>query len=345
MLWDELLAEYGEDYEACDLPAVELAEACAPPELISATGIALKETVNVELILDSSGSMAGEVAGGIKMDVAKETLTDFANSLPAEFNVALRVYGHTGSNNEADRPESCRGTELLYDFAPLDSEQFASAIDSFQPTGWTPIAGSLDAAQQDFANFDPVTNTNFVYLVSDGIETCDGDPVAAAQTLSESDVQPIVNVIGFGVDAEAQQQLEAVAEAGGGVYYSANDAAELQEIFGGGIDSSYRYCLIEQSNDIMSSTIQRENDVHACIVEKSNRERSNIFAEVDFGSSNYERYEACANEIRSRSRSRFREIRDEANEARRVAVAEARSRYEELREQAAEELERQRGNK
>jgi hypothetical protein len=40
--------------------------------------------------------------------------------------------------------------------------------------GWTPLGRSLNAARGDFAGTNPKTSSNFVYVVSDGIETCGG---------------------------------------------------------------------------------------------------------------------------------------------------------------------------
>ena len=37
----------------------------------------LPKQVNVEILLDASGSMAGRVSGGVKMDLAKEAIRKF----------------------------------------------------------------------------------------------------------------------------------------------------------------------------------------------------------------------------------------------------------------------------
>ena len=70
---------------------------------------------------------------------------------------------------------------------------------------------------------------NIVYVVSDGIETCGGDPVKAAKDLHESDIQAVVNIIGFDVDNEGQRALKKVAEAGGGKYATVNTGEDLRE--------------------------------------------------------------------------------------------------------------------
>ena len=65
-------------------------------------------------------------------------------------------------------------------------------------------------------------------MVSDGVETCDGDPVAAAKELQSQSIKAKVNIIGFDVDNEGQQQLKQVAESGGGEYITVEDASELE---------------------------------------------------------------------------------------------------------------------
>lgn len=81
-------------------------------------------------------------------------------------------------------------------------------INAVAPVGWTPTGAALLAALDDFSQFDPATNSNFVYLISDGLETCDGDPAAAAAQLNSANVGVTVNVVGFAVDAETTQELQ-----------------------------------------------------------------------------------------------------------------------------------------
>lgn len=97
-----------------------------------------------------------------------------------------------------------------------------------QPAGWTPIQLAINEAQKDLADRKGKENTNIVYLVSDGVSTCDDDPVGAAQQLYKSDITPIVNVIGFNVDDEGQKQLKEVAKVTEGTYEDVQNAEGLQ---------------------------------------------------------------------------------------------------------------------
>ncbi|HWO96324.1 MAG TPA: VWA domain-containing protein [Bacillus sp. (in: firmicutes)] len=186
---------------------------------------------NVEIILDASGSMAGKVSGKTKMELAKEAIREFAGSLPEGAKVGLRVYGHKGSNEEKDKALSCQSSELIYSINTYNEQQLQSALNSFQPTGWTPVAKSLQEASNDLSAFQGEQHKNIIYLVSDGIETCGGDPAAEAKKLKESNIAPVVNVIGFDVDDAGQKQLEQVASASGGNYVSVNSQDELKKEF------------------------------------------------------------------------------------------------------------------
>jgi hypothetical protein len=156
----QLLKTYGQDVSTCQRPATPQPAACPKPASLG--DIELKQQVNVELILDASGSMAESEGGETRLATAQRVLSDFITTLPPRANVALRVYGHKGSNAEADKPVSCASSELLYPFQALNADLFQSVIRGFQPTGWTPLAASLDGAQHDFEQFDPATSSNFV---------------------------------------------------------------------------------------------------------------------------------------------------------------------------------------
>ncbi|SEP98516.1 Ca-activated chloride channel family protein [Piscibacillus halophilus] len=165
------------------------------------------------------------------MDVAKESINNFLSAVPEEANVSLRVYGHKGSSADSDKELSCGAIEQVYGFDTYNEDKFQNALNQFESSGWTPLADALKQSQEALSEFDSSNHTNLIYVVSDGIETCDGDPIAVAKELSDSNAQPIINIIGFQTDAEAQQQLEEMAEVTGGIFASAKDEKELQEEF------------------------------------------------------------------------------------------------------------------
>lgn len=190
-----------------------------------------KENYNVEIILDSSGSMNAKVGDKTQMELAKEAINDFVSNLPEDVNVSLRVYGHKDTGDESDKEKSCSSIEQVYGFDKYNQDSFSSAINQFKPSGWTPIAESLQQSFESFKEYDQESNTNLIYLVSDGIETCDGDPVVVAKKFAGSNVSPIINVIGFNVDSKAQKQLKQVAESSDGIYSTVTNKDQLTEEF------------------------------------------------------------------------------------------------------------------
>jgi Ca-activated chloride channel homolog len=187
------------------------------------------KTLNVAILLDSSGSMAAKAGSKTKMEIAKEAVRNYASKLPQGSNVMLRVYGQKGSNADSDKKISCESTEVVYELNTYNEDGFQNSLDKFKPTGWTPIAGAIQAAQKDLKGQNGDKAENLIYVVSDGVETCDGDPAAAAKAIADSPAKAQVNVIGFDVNNEGQQSLRKIAQAGGGEYHSVNSAADFEK--------------------------------------------------------------------------------------------------------------------
>ncbi len=187
---------------ACVLPGAGLAGE-GPPLLI---------------VLDASGSMWGRVGGIEKIVVAKSTVIDLLDDLGTAEEIGMIAYGHR-------REGDCDDIELL---APVAAGQAAALIEKVQalnPRGKTPIVRALGvAAEQAGAGGRPLA----VVLVSDGRETCDDAPCDFVAGLKARGVELTLYVIGFDVAQDERAELECLAEAGGGAYYAAADAAELQ---------------------------------------------------------------------------------------------------------------------
>lgn len=182
---------------------------------------------NVAIQLDSSGSMNAQVSGGVKMDLAKRAIATYASGLPATSKVSLRVYGHQGTGSDNDKAKSCSSTEIMYDANTYDQVSFEQALTKFKPSGWTPLAASITAAYEDIKKSADEKSENILFVVSDGIETCDGNPIEEARKLANSDLNVKVNIIGFDVDDAGQKQLKETALAGNGTYYTVNSNVEL----------------------------------------------------------------------------------------------------------------------
>jgi Ca-activated chloride channel homolog len=194
-------------------------------------GQEVKENINVAIILDASGSMKAVQEGQTQMEIAKVAIDNFVANLPENTNVSLTIYGHEGSSSDREKEMSCKSIKEVYPLQRYKQSEFESALSEANPSGWTPIADSLKKVGKSLENFNSETNTNVIYLVSDGEETCDGDPSSVAKELVTTNIKPIINVIGFSVKDDQREQLEKIASESNGRYIQANNRLELVNEF------------------------------------------------------------------------------------------------------------------
>lgn len=172
------------------------------------------------LVLDASGSMQEPHGDGrSRFRAAVAALREVVSGLPGELEVGLRVYG----SRIADGPGSCQDSELTVPVGPADKPALRSALASARPLGNTPIALSLREAADDLGD----EGSRTIVLVSDGEESCGGDPCQVARDLTQQGLDLHVDVVGLQVDAAARDQLTCVAQAGRGTFYDAPDAGAL----------------------------------------------------------------------------------------------------------------------
>lgn len=176
----------------------------------------------VELILDASGSMLKRLDGERRIEIAKQVLIEaVAELIPAGTPVALRVFGHREAN-------ACR-TDLEIPLAPLDVAAVSKKLDAIQARNLarTPIADSLAKVSSDLQG---VQGSKLVILVSDGEETCDGDPQQVIQKMADDGLDFVLNIVGFAIDdAALEARFKSWAVQGGGDYFPANDSAGLRQ--------------------------------------------------------------------------------------------------------------------
>jgi von Willebrand factor type A domain len=196
---------------ACLLPVVASAQTCNTADR------------SVLLILDASGSMNAKLPSGeTRIAVAQRAIKGVAGFIPGRAQVSLRLYGA----QSPPREKNCQDTNLAVPFAAAEANGGAitSAVDGAKAQGYTPIALSLQQAAGDFS---AAAKERVIVLVSDGKETCQGDPLIAAKALAAKGIT--VHTVGFVVDTAARGQLQAIARATGGTYFDAPVGPELPE--------------------------------------------------------------------------------------------------------------------
>ncbi|HEY3502422.1 MAG TPA: VWA domain-containing protein [Actinocatenispora sp.] len=180
------------------------------------------------LVVDASGSMADrDPSGGTRIAAARTAVHELVRQLPDDARVGLTTYGTRTGSSDAEKARGCRDVTVLRKVGPLDRGALTGAVDSLTPRGYTPIGRSLRTAVAALPSDGPRS----VVLVSDGIDTCaPPDPCAVAAELHKADPDLRVHTVGYGVDGAARKQLACLAQATGGTYADAPDAAALRQV-------------------------------------------------------------------------------------------------------------------
>ncbi|MBI4042321.1 MAG: VWA domain-containing protein [Deltaproteobacteria bacterium] len=186
--------------------------------LISTERVLFSEqaTPNTILILDASGSMNRKLDGQPMILTARSEGASLVSDLPG--NLGLIVYGHR-------KDEDCKDIETAVTTGADTAAAIKAKLSGIQAKGKTPIAATLKIAGQQL---EKLTGPKRIILLSDGEESCGGDPVSVAKELCAKGIDFQVHVVGFAVSPEVAKQLASVAGAGCGQYFSAKNTAELK---------------------------------------------------------------------------------------------------------------------
>lgn len=190
--------------------------------LAATSGIAAAQsgaTNKIMLVFDSSGSMRKKVEGRSRMASAKEAVSQVMGNLDGKTEIGLVAYGHR-------RGKDCSDMQVVAEPAMGQGGAIARAVDNMRPLGETPIADAVRMAAE-VASYDELPAT--VVLVTDGEESCGGDPCALADELEQKGQDFTAHVIGFGYGDGTKAGAACLAEKTGGQYIAAADASSLAE--------------------------------------------------------------------------------------------------------------------
>ena len=193
------------------------------PALQPAKGVS---NLYIEYILDASGSMLELLPDGVpKREAAEKYLVEHMLEFAPETHLGLRSYGHRVPWQE-DQEKSCEDIELIAPIEVGQMEPIADWLNEFETLGMTPLHASVEQALADF-DTDAPDKLNNIILISDGIETCGGNPCELAKQMKMEGINFTIHVIGLYVDAPAREQLSCIAEEGGGVYYDVESSEDF----------------------------------------------------------------------------------------------------------------------
>ena len=180
-------------------------------------------------LLDGSGSMLAPWENALRIQVAKKFLADFVDSLRTndQLELALRVYGHQYHR----RLQRCNDSKLEVGFSPDNHDAIINKLKTIQPQGTTPIAYSLEQAANDFP-IDPDVR-NIIIIITDGIESCEGDPCAVSLALQKKGIFLKPFVIGIGMDRKFEEAFGCM-----GKFYDAKNISAFKKALNEAVNQS-----------------------------------------------------------------------------------------------------------
>lgn len=206
---------------------------------------AAKVNSNMFIAFDKSGSMNDPINGVSKWNIATTAITQVTQQYQSQIQFGLMLFPAGAGNNQ-----QCVPGPVAVTVGDQRAAQIATALGNNAPGGKTPIGGVLTSAGL-VPELADAMRANYVMLVTDGTETCNGNGVTAATAnLATKGIKTFV--VGFGADVDAVN-LAAIATAGGTPrpgatkYYQADDAPGLLAAFNliaqGALGCEYRLAM------------------------------------------------------------------------------------------------------
>ena len=142
---------------------------------------------------------------------------------PASRSPSAASRGSSRSHCPRDCPSRCGrsgrgnrscGTDSRSQLGPLDRADMVRPHPAAQDRQDAPGRPSRRPSRRSRATSATSTGPRVVVVVTDGAETCDGDPEAAVRSLVEAGFETTVNIVGFALNNEALKERMASWAAG-----------------------------------------------------------------------------------------------------------------------------------
>lgn len=208
--------------------------------------------INILFLVDASRSMKEGLGGGVqKMEAAKQALQKAISQIPGSVNVGLRVFGQDYSG---DTMIDCQQSQLLVRIGQDNRRSIIEQVRHLRPFGMTPLTWGLMHAARDLKE---CKGNKVIILISDGAETCGGEPCSYIQRLNEMGIKLKVDIVGLGLkkDHDAREQLNCIATASGGKYYDANTSSEFIDDISQSVSKAIEGKVLTKMSKPMINTI------------------------------------------------------------------------------------------
>ena len=173
----------------------------------------------VELLVDYSGSMGRWIGEAIY------TLKDILPKIPDTTSVALRVFGEYNGQAGFQYVDLCKATRLVAYFKHENQENILKGLTEAKIGGMTPLEFALrETVEKDLRGvrvFNNSRNDNKnkkIILLTDGDDTCGGDPCEYIRQFMKSHRDIQIDVVQLGTSTN----LMCLTTATGGTFYQVN---------------------------------------------------------------------------------------------------------------------------
>ncbi|WMP18598.1 vWA domain-containing protein [Thiothrix lacustris] len=167
------------------------------------------------IVLDASNSMWGQTHGSHKITQARLGLETLLAQQPAQAAIGLITYGNRYKSD-------CHDISIAAKPGEQDIPSLLQHINGIAPYGRSPISASLEQAAALLGG------EGNILLVSDGPESCQGDPCMTASRLKAEYPAMQIHVLSFG-DALEPSPLHCLADSTGGQFALISEVSQLAQ--------------------------------------------------------------------------------------------------------------------
>lgn len=196
-----------------------------------ADNTAADKSEEILIILDFSASMNKQLNDKTRARYVLLSLYSALSSLPKDTKIGLRVFGPDNNYksvmpNDVHTFHDCNATYLI---APIKSNNIQNIKDRLseytQPFGQTPIELSLRRAiENDFLTSDSVKR---IILVTDGTDTCGGNPCKYIKSVASKRKDIVINVISIADSKGNYGNLSCLSKSTNGSYQVVRSSDDL----------------------------------------------------------------------------------------------------------------------
>lgn len=169
------------------------------------------------IVLDGSNSMWKQFDGTSRVALARTSIKTLVEGDADKYNFGLITYG--------GKQSGCNSIRLDSNPGEIGNKRLLKRAIALSPRKNTssPITTSLRYAAK------ALPNGGRILLISDGVESCGGDPCAMAANIKSNNPSIQIDVMGFRADDQAQ--LQCIAQNSGGRFVLARNQAAIADVF------------------------------------------------------------------------------------------------------------------